>query len=192
MQRLNTKTSNIMIKFFRIYIYVIFFLFAGLEGKIIYDFEKDKNLSDWWVVDDVVMGGKSLGSLDLDRDGNGIFSGYVSLKNYGGFSSIRYRTKGIQIEDFQYIVIKILGDNKFYQLRVKSNYYDRHVYVETFFAKDAWQEIKIPLKDMRPQFRGRKLRMENFNHDAIMEVGILIGNKVEEDFSLKIDFISLK
>ena len=45
---------------------------------------------------------------------------------------------------------------------------------------------------MKPQFRGRKLRMKNFKDDSIVEVGILIGNKVQEEFTLFIDQISLK
>ena len=45
---------------------------------------------------------------------------------------------------------------------------------------------------MKPQFRGRKLRMGNFNETSIVEIGILIGNKIEEDFTLFIDSISLE
>ena len=66
------------------------------------------------------------------------------------------------------------------------------MYVKNFFAKIGWQEIEIPLRSMEPQFRGRKLRMANFNSNSIMEFGILIGNKVEEQFSLKIDHVILK
>ena len=86
----------------------------------------------------------------------------------------------------------IFCDNKFYQLRIKSKYYDRHIYVEKIYAKNEWNEIKIPLNSMEPQFRGRKLRMRNFNSDSIVEFGILIGNKVEESFSLMIDYIALE
>ena len=45
---------------------------------------------------------------------------------------------------------------------------------------------------MKPQFRGRKLRMNNFNERSIVEIGILIGNKVEEEFTLFIDNIALE
>ena len=45
---------------------------------------------------------------------------------------------------------------------------------------------------MKPQFRGRKLRMRNFNSDSIVEFGILIGNKVNEEFSLLIDYIAFE
>ena len=48
------------------------------------------------------------------------------------------------------------------------------------------------MKEMMPQFRGRKLMMENFNKNHIVELGILIGNKVRENFNLEIDYIKLK
>ena len=53
-------------------------------------------------------------------------------------------------------------------------------------------EVKIRIKSMQPQFRGRRLNMRNFDDNSFVELGILIGNKVEEDFSLIIDHILLK
>jgi len=164
---------------------------SWLEAEVIFDFKKNTSIRDWRIVDDGVMGGISAGQLRLDEQGNGIFYGYVSLENYGGFSSLRLRKK-VAINGYSKILIKVYGDNKVYQLRVRSNYRDRHVYVKNFFAKSGWQEIEIPLRLMEPQFRGRKLRMANFNSNSIIEFGILIGNKVEEQFSLKIDHVILK
>tara|TARA_B100000214_G_scaffold372012_1_gene349429 strand:+ start:506 stop:1051 length:546 start_codon:yes stop_codon:yes gene_type:complete len=172
------------------YFTVLFAMIA--ESRGVYDFSKNADMRKWQVVDDVVMGGRSAGYLSLDENGNGRFFGYVSLENYGGFSSIRLRHKDEKIDEYKFIVIRILGDNKWYQLRVRSRYSDRHVYVKKFFAKDEWQEIEIPLRSMQPQFRGRKLRMKNFNANSIVEYGILVGNKVEEDFNLLIDYISLR
>ena len=160
--------------------------------KTLYDFTDKNNLKSWSIVDDVVMGGRSSGSLNLDTNGNGSFNGRVSLENYGGFSSIRCRVKNLDLSDNSLIVLKVFGDNKVYQLRIKSKYYDRHVYVKNFYAKDEWQEIEIPLDSMEPYFRGRKLNMNNFEDNSIVEFGILIGNKVNEDFSLLIDYILAK
>ena len=178
----------------KIFIILFFHLFImdNAYPRIIYDFNKKINIRDWIVVDDGVMGGLSLGKIDIDNSGNGIYKGYVSLENYGGFSSIRLSKKVKNIKEFQYIILSVHGDNKYYQFRIRSDYYDRHVYVHKFYAKDEWQEIKIPLYNMEPQFRGRKLRMRNFNSDSIVEFGILIGNKVNEEFSLLIDYIAFE
>lgn len=178
------------------YIYMIFYFHIvfmnKVNGTILYDFRNGDNFNGWSIVNDAVMGGVSSSSLKLDQEGNALFSGYVSLKNYGGFSSIRCVGKKIDIGDYKYIVLKIFGDNKYYQLRIRSQYYHNHVYVKKFYAKNEWQEIKISLNSMEPQFRGKKLNMRNFNDDSIIEFGILIGNKVEENFFLLIDSILLQ
>ena len=161
------------------------------KSGVLYDFHIDSSLRGWNVVDDGVMGGRSLGNLSLNEDGHGLFNGYISLRNYGGFSSIRCRARMTDVKNFDYIAIRVYGDNKYYQLRIRSNNKDNHVYVKKFFAKDEWNVIKIPLRSMEPQFRGRKLRMNKFNSNKIVEVGILVGNGVEENFSLLIDYIIL-
>jgi Complex I intermediate-associated protein 30 (CIA30). len=166
-------------------------LIPKLEAEVIYDFKKDRYSGDWRVVNDGVMGGLSSGRLEIDDDGNGIFYGFVSLDNYGGFTSIRLRKK-VKLNNYNKIVLRVFGDNKLYQLRVKSKSRDRHVYVKNFYAENKWQEIEINLKSMRPQFRGRKLNMSNFNNRSIEEIGILVGNKVEEEFRIKIDYLTLE
>ena len=177
-------------KFF-IYFYCFFLLALKLNAEVIYDFKRDRYSGDWRVVNDGVMGGLSSGRLEIDDDGNGIFYGFVSLDNYGGFTSIRLRKK-VKLNNYNKIVLRVFGDNKLYQLRVKSRSRDRHVYVKNFHAENKWQEIEINLKSMRPQFRGRKLNMSNFNNRSIEEIGILIGNKTEEEFRLIIDYLILK
>lgn len=161
------------------------------EGKIIYDFNVDSSFQNWAIVDDGVMGGLSAGNLGIQKDGSGIFYGYVSLDNYGGFSSVRFR-KNISLKGFDKIILRVLGDNKFYQLRIRSSYQDRLSYVKRFYAADEWSDIEIPLSSMEPQFRGRSLNMRNFSGNSLVELGLLIGNKVEERFALEIDHIRLK
>ena len=39
------------------------------------------------IVDDVVMGGESSSTFNLNEDGCGIFEGNISIENNGGFSS---------------------------------------------------------------------------------------------------------
>ena len=84
------------------------------------------------------------------------------------------------------------GDNKYYQLRIKASRNDRYVYTSKFFAKNGWQEVRISLSSMEPSFRGRKLYKKNFDKKYITELGFLIGNKVPEDFELRIRSIFLE
>ena len=57
---------------------------------MLYNFSQNSSRSDWQVVDDVVMGGRSDGGFYIDENGNGVFEGKVSLENNGGFSSVRH------------------------------------------------------------------------------------------------------
>ena len=173
---------------------VLFFLPINIksEGKMIYDFNVDSSFRNWAIVDDGVMGGRSKGKLKIENGDTGVFSGKISLENYGGFSSIRYYIGKLNVKKNKYVTVILSGDDKYYQLRIRSSRNDRHVYTKKFFAKDGWQEIKIPLDSMEPYFRGQRLRMSNFDKKYISEIGFLIGNKVRENFELKIRSIMLE
>ena len=123
---------------------------------ILFDFNKDSELSSWTVLDDVVMGGRSDGHFELNKDGHAVFHGNVSVENNGGFSSVRYSFDQIKNEDFSKIKIRLRGDGKQYQFRVKANRFDRHSYIYFFKTSGNWETITIPLSEMVPSFRGRK------------------------------------
>lgn len=163
-----------------------------MESLLIFDFNPKSDIENWVIVDDDVMGGKSSGSFGLSPDGHGVFKGLISLENNGGFSSLRYNFERIQMENYTKIVLKIKGDGKKYQFRIKSDSGDYYSYVSTFATSGDWQEIEIPLKNMYPSFRGRKLDKPNFSGDYMEEIAFLIGNKKEEEFQLLIDKIELK
>ena len=73
-------------------IYYLFFMTTlsfNQESKTIFEFNKNSDIESWQVVDDVVMGGRSVGKFFLNNEGYGEFEGDVSIENNGGFSSIR-------------------------------------------------------------------------------------------------------
>ncbi|WP_159950590.1 CIA30 family protein [Polaribacter septentrionalilitoris] len=176
----------------KIYFLIILPILMATQDNIIFDFTTNANTSNWRVVDDVVMGGKSNGDFKLNKDGFGEYSGKISLENNGGFSSLRYRFKEKSIKGFSKVILKIKGDGKKYQFRIKKDSNDSHSYISSFSTNGNWQTIEINLSEMYPAFRGRVLDMENLSSDSIEEVAFLIGNKKEEDFRLYIDKISLE
>jgi len=163
-----------------------------MTSKIIFDFNKESEVQSWTIIDDVVMGGESSGSFKLNADGFGVFEGNISLNNNGGFSSVRYRFQKILINRPTNIFIKLKGDGKKYQFRIKSNSEDNFSYIATFLTSGEWQEIEIPMVDMYPSFRGRILNKPNFNNDSITEISFLAGNKKNGNFKLILDKIELK
>lgn len=163
-----------------------------METILIFDFNKESNLKKWTVINDAVMGGKSEGEFYLNSDGNGVFEGDVSLENNGGFSSVKYKFSKMDIKNATKINIVLKGDGKSYQFRLKAKSKDRHSFVSKFSTNGEWQKIEIPLKDMYPSFRGRKLDIPNFSESYIEEIAFLIGNKSAEHFKLIIDKIEFK
>jgi len=170
----------------------ILILFTSMKAYVIFDFNKKSAIQGWTIVDDVVMGGESSGTFKMNADGFGVFEGRISLDNNGGFSSVRNRSKKIVVKEFTKVVIKLRGDGKNYQFRIKANAQDYYSYIAPFSTTGDWQEIEFLLEDMYPSFRGRRLDQPNFSKDFFEEITFLIGNKKEENFKLLIDKIALE
>ncbi|TAG06633.1 MAG: CIA30 family protein [Cytophagia bacterium] len=160
--------------------------------KEIYTFSTQTNIKEWRIVNDGVMGGISKSSLVLTESGNGQFSGHVSLENNGGFASIQLDTKIKLTEEDKFVVLRIKGDGKGYELRLKGKSSQYESYVYQFATSGEWQMLKLPIGEFYPQFRGQQLNIPNFNFSNIAQVSFLIANKEEEDFKLLIDWIGLE
>ncbi len=160
--------------------------------KTIYDFSKEVKPAGWLIINDGVMGGLSRGNISMDEESNGVFWGHVSLENNGGFSLARLSVPTLDATGFSKIVLEIKGDSKRYQFRLKEKKGQMHSYVHFFETNGDWQTVEIPFEKLRPTFRGRALNLPEFAGDQIEEIGLLIGNKKEEDFKIKIRTISLQ
>jgi len=167
-------------------------VFTVIQSTTIFDFSKESNLSAWNIVNDDVMGGRSESSFGLDKEGNGEFRGSVSLANNGGFSSVRHRVGKTEISSYSAFILRIKGDGKEYQFRAKTSSADYYSYITYIGTNGEWQEVEIAFDSLYPNFRGRRLNMDNYPGEYLDEIGFLIGNNKEEDFSLLIDWIKIK
>ncbi|MGK0317653.1 MAG: NADH dehydrogenase [ubiquinone] 1 alpha subcomplex assembly factor 1 [Saprospiraceae bacterium] len=107
----------------------LFLSYLIFSNMILFNFNKDRDLNNWVVRDDVVMGGRSDGHFEINKEGHAVFYGSVSMENNGGFSSVRYNFDQIKNDDFSKIKIRLNGDGKQYQFRIKSNRQERHSYI---------------------------------------------------------------
>jgi hypothetical protein len=176
--------------------FLLFFLllgsFAQTDTNEIYRFTTSTKVNEWRIVNDGVMGGISKSSLILNDLGNGQFMGHVSLANNGGFASIQLN-KTIQLADEKkFILLRVKGDGKSYEFRLKSQISQSESYVHQFTTTREWEIIKLAISEFYPQFFGRKLNKPNFNFKSIEQLSFLIANKQEEDFKLLIDWIGLE
>ena len=175
-----------------ILILVILSLFTKSNMKTIYTFSSQTNIREWLIVNDGVMGGISNSSLVLTNAGYGRFSGHVSMANNGGFASIQLNKTIKLAEEKKFIVLRIKGDGKRYEFRLKGDISQSQSYVQQFDTSGEWENIKLEISKFHPQYRGRKLNIPNFNFKNIEELSFLIANKQEEDFELLIDWIGLE
>lgn len=169
----------------------IFISLLILGNMTFYNFTLDSNANDWYILDDVVMGGRSNGKFKINEDGYGMFYGHVSLENNGGFSSVRHQFKTKDVSGYSKIKLHIKGDGKTYQFRLKTNSNDYASYIYEFETNKDWMIIEIPFLEMYPSFRGRRLNQPNYQGKSLSEIAFLIGNKKSEDFQLMIDRIEL-
>jgi len=161
------------------------------SSTVIIDFKTREDISDWTILDDSVMGGISQGFFTLNNSGNALFSGIVRTENNGGFSSARFGFKTIDITNFKSIKLKVKGDGKVYQFRIKDDRSQRYSYIHSFKTTGKWETITINLDAFYPSFRGNKLDKPNFSANKLEEITFLIGNKIRESFSLEIEKIYL-
>jgi hypothetical protein len=158
----------------------------------IFNFSPEAPINKWQILNDGVMGGLSNSSIQLTKESHGKFAGGVSIENNGGFASVQLPTD-IQVESSnQQIVLKIKGDGKTYQCRLKGSRSQSESYVHEFTTNGEWQTIKLKINDFYPQYRGRKLNAPNFNFKSIEQFSFLIASKKEANFELLIDFIDLE
>jgi hypothetical protein len=172
---------------------IIIILLLGIMDQentlLIADFKNEGGISEWVVVDDGVMGGLSQGTFTSTDLGNALYSGTVRTENNGGFSSVRYGFSAKDISKYEFVTLRVKGDGKSYQFRIKEDRSQRYSYITSFETTGAWQTISLPLTMFYPSFRGNKLNKPNYSGNAMEEVAILIGNKTRESFSLEIEKI---
>lgn len=159
---------------------------------IVFDFSENRESDRWQVVNDGVMGGLSQATFRVGENGTALFAGRVSLENNGGFSSVNYKTGKTDVEGYTTLALYIKGDGKNYQVRIRENNDDYFSYITTFQTSGEWETIELPLKEMFPSFRGRKLDLPNYNGKTIVELTFLIGNKKAESFTLELQKAFLK
>ena len=172
-------------------IFLILVIFMNNDILTLFDFSKNSNSQDWKIVNDGVMGGLSQATITNEVDGAICFKGTISLENNGGFSSVRYRFSRKDIARYTKLQIRLKGDGKRYQFRLKRSQSDQYAYISHFETSGAWQTITISLKELYPTFKGRKLEMDTYSPDYLEEIGFLIANKKTEEFKLLLSSLTL-
>ena len=145
----------------------------------------------WNIVNDTVMGGRS--SSRWSKNSSALsFEGFLSLENNGGFASVRHDLNNINLSSTDGIFIKVKGDGRKYQFRIRSQASRWANYSQEFKTKkDTVQSFFLPYKDFKPSWRGRSVRnVPTLTGKDVRGIGFLLGDKVQGKFKLDILNIS--
>lgn len=176
---------------------LILILLSGIlmnqpDDKLLLHFEGNAGGS-WQIVNDGVMGGLSQSTIIRTDTGNALFTGTVSLRNNGGFASVR-TIQPNNLSEFSGLRVRVKGDGKTYYLRLKSAVNNRltaHSYEHRFQTTSGeWTEVKLPFIHFNPVFRGRSLRnVDPLDLTAIAEISFMIRDGQEGSFQLEIESV---
>jgi monofunctional biosynthetic peptidoglycan transglycosylase len=164
------------------------------ERLVIYEFASTTDAQQWRTVNDTVMGGVSTSTFRTPGNGIGVFSGYVSLENYGGFASVRSRPSFRDLSEWKGISLRVRGDGKSYKLGLKNNMSWNAVMYQASFQTTAgqWTEVRLPFTSCcTPQFRGRDVpEAPALDPSRILQISLMISEKQEGPFQIELDWIS--
>ena len=153
----------------------------------------DFKTNQMMIVNDSVMGGRSVSKYSTNEQ-TVTFKGDVSLENNGGFASLRMIWPFEEKKDSNKVKLKVIGDGKKYQFRLRTNLgYSGASYVFEFETiKDESMVIDMNLDQFVPSFRGRVLKnMPILALKDIRQMGLLIAAKQKGKFSIQLESISI-
>ncbi|PIA42111.1 hypothetical protein AQUCO_02100162v1 [Aquilegia coerulea] len=174
---------------------------VGLQnGKLLFGYEGDLSTElPWGALDDVVMGGVSESSFQIDQTGSetggptGLFKGVVSTANNGGFTSIRTKNFSVpeDLSAYDGLELRVKGNGRRYKLIVRiSPEWDTVGYTTGFdTVKDEWQTIRLPFSSLRPIFRAKTVfGAPPFDASNIVSLQLMFS-KFEYDGKLNPTFV---
>lgn len=154
----------------------------------------DINATDlvWQTVNDNVMGGRSRGGFARAGDAL-VFAGSTNTDG-GGFSSIRASLPTtLDLRAATGVELRVRGDGRTYtfMLRSKARYRRSLLWYRTSFATKPgeWLDIRIPLADLEPRWRGMRLRGPALDTGALTGMGLMIYDKQDGAFRLEVERI---
>ena len=154
------------------------------------DFDDPVSTLGWTSVNDVVMGGASCSQLNFNPDGYAEFSGEISLKNNGGFASMRSAPSNYSIVNIKNLCLCILGDGHRYKLNLRmDNYPDGINYQALFTPPGEWSEVIFSYDDFKPCFHGNPVSAPPLDFSRINQSALMIGDRQEGSFTLLVRWL---
>lgn len=166
------------------------------ECRRLTDFDDGDGDGDGWViVNDGVMGGRSNGAVEFS-DSAMRFTGNVVTAG-GGFTSVRFQLVGDELDDSEYLALRVRTDERNYGLTLEDAAQTRGRFVShgaDFIIDgpadaDRWQTTELRYDELLPSVIGQQVDAPPFEPDEATEIGIIIADGTDGPFALDIDWI---
>lgn len=164
-----------------------------LRCETLTDFDDGSN-GRWAVVNDDVMGGRSLGGLAF-TGGTLIFEGDINT-NGGGFSSLRLSLEPEVLVGYDHIRFLARSDGRQYMVTFDDNLSSRDRRVSHrapigFDRGGEWQTVSVAFAELFPAIFGRPVDDLPFRPDLATRLGLMISDGLDGPFRLEVDRIEL-
>ncbi len=151
-------------------------------------FTENSELTNWIIINDTVMGGRSQANVVL-KDDFLLFEGDLSLENNGGFASTRRQDSSMQWLADQLIQVTLTGDGRNYQFRLRTKQVQNDMAYVANFSTNAneFQTLTFAASDFTAQFRGQTVRdAPALSFANVAQLGFMLVDKTPGKFSLKV------
>ena len=152
------------------------------KGRLM-DFSDTDVARRLWVVNDGVMGGVSQSRVRQEAEGV-VFEGEVSLRNNGGFASLRGPVAWA--DGTSALELAVHGDGKRYRLLLRMDSAPGAASYQCDFDALGLQTHRFAAADFQATFRGRLVSAAPLAFARVVEFGILIADKQEGPFVLQL------
>jgi NADH dehydrogenase [ubiquinone] 1 alpha subcomplex assembly factor 1 len=168
---------------------------AETSPQTLFDFTGADAVKEWQTVNDGVMGGVSEGEFKLTDKKTLEFFGTLSLKNNGGFASMRTKAKKLGLEKGDTLIAKVKGDGREYNLNLFLNKppiaFSYRATVQT--KKDEWIEVKVPLDKFEATSFGRPVKDAGaVKPEELNAFGSILGDKKAAPFKMEVEWIKVE
>jgi hypothetical protein len=138
-------------------------------------------------VNDGVMWGKSQGRLWL-QDEKLMFSGTI-VTRWGGFSSLRGWLEKLILSEYNSVKLTAKSDQREYRITFRDSQWGNisHQLVIPFKTPWEFEEITIRFDQLQPAYFRRVVSANPFEKESAREIGIILSDWIDWEFSLEID-----
>ena len=160
-----------------------------VAGQMVFDFNEPSSVREFNTVLDGVMGGLSTGRVTAGT-GSMIFDGETSLRNNGGFSSIRARVPRGSFEGADSIRLRCKGDGRTWIIGTRAS---RSLGGDSYWSRfdtidGEWITVVVPIGEMERTSFGQPLR-GRISPAQVQGLEFYIYDKKAGPFRLEVDSI---